>query len=109
MPLDPVGAEAKTIVWPGMPQAMAWVHRPFDDQRAVVVRTTYSTPQAFYECLHHADAVVALNTSAELEAGIAGRPVLTVLATGAAADGQAHTLHFDYLLREHGGFVQIRS
>ncbi|HEY6509646.1 MAG TPA: FkbM family methyltransferase, partial [Vicinamibacterales bacterium] len=57
------------------------------------------------ECLHHADAVVALNTSAELEAGIAGRPVFTVLANDRSADGQAHTLHFNYLLREHGGFV----
>ena len=51
------------------------------------------------------DAVVALNTSAELEAGIAGRPVFTVLANDQAADGQAQTLHFNYLLREHGGFV----
>ncbi len=106
VPLEPVGVEADVITWKEMPQAMGWVHRPFNDDRAIVLRTTYSTPQAFYECLHHADAVVALNTSAELEAGIAGRPVLTVLATGEAADGQAHTLHFDYLLREHGGFVQ---
>ncbi len=73
--------------------------------RAVVLRTTYRTQEAFFECLHHADAVVALNTSAELEAGIAGRPVFTVLANDRSADGQAHTLHFNYLLREHGGFV----
>lgn len=106
VPLEPVGVEPEALTWREMPQATGWAHRPFGDDRAVVLRTTYSTPQAFYECLHHADAVVALNTSAELEAGIAGRPVLTVLATGAAADGQAHTLHFDYLLREHGGFVQ---
>ncbi len=106
VPLDPIDAPPDATTWRAMPQATGWAHRPFDDERAVVLRTTYSTPQAFYECLHHADAVVALNTSAELEAGIAGRPVLTVLATGEAADGQAHTLHFDYLLREHGGFVQ---
>jgi FkbM family methyltransferase len=93
------------IAWPQMPQATGWLQRPFADDGTVVLRTTYGTPQAFYECLHHADAVVALNTSAELEAGIAGRPVFTVLATGEAADGQAHTLHFDYLLRQHGGFV----
>src|SRR5690242_6601089 len=88
-----------------MRQATGWVQRPFDDPAAIVLRTTYGTPQAFYECLHHSRAVVALNTSAELEAGIAGRPVYTVLSTDDAADGQANTIHFNYLLREHGGFV----
>ncbi|MEQ1759571.1 MAG: FkbM family methyltransferase [Vicinamibacterales bacterium] len=106
VPFEPDGAEPPSITWGEIPQATGWAHSPFADPRAVVLRTTYGTPQAFYECLHHADAVVALNTSAELEAGIAGRPVFTVLATGDAADGQAHTLHFEYLLRDHGGFVQ---
>ena len=95
----------ETVAWDGMPRATGWVQRPFDDPGAVVLRTTYATPQAFFECLHHAAAVVGLNTSAELEAGIAGRPVLTLLSREAGADGQANTLHFNYLLREHGGFV----
>ena len=99
------GPEPEAVTWPGMRQATGWVQRPFDDTAAVVLRTTYGTPQAFYECLHHARAIVALNTSAELEAGIAGRPVYTVLSTDDAADGQANTIHFNYLLREHGGFV----
>ena len=93
------------VTWPNMRQATGWVQRPFDDDSAIVLRTTYSTQDAFYECLHHSRAVIALNTSAELEAGIAGRPVYTVLTTDAAADGQANTIHFNYLLREHGGFV----
>ena len=96
-----------TVQWPAMPLATGWMHRPFDDATALVLRTTYGTPQAFFECLHHADAVVALNTSAEFEAGIAGRPVFTVLADDRAADGQAQTLHFNYLLREQGGFVSF--
>jgi FkbM family methyltransferase len=104
---EPDRGEPQPVSWRALPQATGWTHRPFDDSRAVVLRTTYSTPQAFFECLRHADAIVALNTSAELEAGIVGRPVLTVLATGEAANGQAHTLHFDYLLREHGGFVRF--
>ena len=99
------GPEPEAVTWSGMRQATGWVQRPFDDAAAIVLRTTYGTPQAFYECLHHARAVVALNTSAELEAGIAGRPVYTVLSTDEAADGQANTIHFNYLLREHGGFV----
>jgi len=99
------GPEPEAVTWPDMRQATGWVQRPFGDPAALVLRTTYGTPQAFFECLHHARAVVALNTSAELEAGIAGRPVYTVLSTDAAADGQANTIHFNYLLREQGGFV----
>lgn len=99
------GTTTDTVTWRQMPNVTGWVHRPFDDPAALVLRTTYRTQEAFFECLHHADAVVALNTSAELEAGIAGRPVFTVLATDRSADGQAHTLHFNYLLREQGGFV----
>src|SRR5688572_8205012 len=104
VPFEAAGT-AQVVHWRGLPQATGWAHRPFEDPRAVVLRTTYRTQEAFFECLHHADAVVALNTSAELEAGIAGRPVFTVLANDRSADGQAHTLHFNYLLREHGGFV----
>ncbi|MGH9203690.1 MAG: hypothetical protein ACRD2A_20890, partial [Vicinamibacterales bacterium] len=98
-------AQAPTVTWPDMPQVTGWVQRPFDDTAALVLRTTYRTQQAFFECLHHSQAVVALNTSAELEAGIAGRPVFTVLAGDEGADGQLNTLHFNYLLRDHGGFV----
>ena len=99
------GPEPSTVTWGAMPQATGWVQRPFGDPQAIVLRTTYRTQQAFYECLHHSAAVVGLNTSAELEAGIAGRPVFTLLSRHAGADGQSNTLHFDYLLREHGGFV----
>lgn len=99
------GPEPAAVTWPSMAKATGWVQRPFDDSRAIVLRTTYRTQQAFYECLHHSAAVVGLNTSAELEAGIAGRPVFTLLSHHAGADGQSNTLHFNYLLREHGGFV----
>jgi FkbM family methyltransferase len=101
------GPEPEAVTWSAMRQATGWVQRPFDDPAALVLRTTYGTPEAFFECLHHARAVVALNTSAELEAGIAGRPVYTVLSTDEAADGQANTVHFNYLLRDHGGFVHF--
>ena len=62
--------------------------------------------QLLFDTVHHSAAVVGLNTSAELEAGIVGRPVLTVLAPESSG-GQRGTLHFDYLLKEHGGFVQL--
>ena len=100
------GVETSIVNWSALPQATGFLQRPFDDSKAVVLRTTYRTPQAFFECLHHAAGVVGLNTSAELEAGIAGRPVFTLLVHEPGADGQSNTLHFNYLLREHGGFVE---
>lgn len=65
-----------------------------------------SVDQTLYDTVHYSVAVVGLNTSAQLEAGIVGRPVLTILAPEFAG-GQQETLHFHYLLKEHGGFVEV--
>jgi len=61
-------------------------------------------PVELARTLTAADAVVALNTSGELEAAIAGLPVITFRA-GAAAPGQEGSIHFEYLLEQNGGFV----
>jgi len=91
--------------WPAAKGMQGLVSRPFDDARAVVMRTSDRAMQGLHECILHSAAVVGLNTSAELEAAIVGRPVYTVLA-GADADGQSSTLHFHYLLEREGGFVR---
>jgi FkbM family methyltransferase len=90
--------------WPAARRIEAHVARPFDDPRTVIVQTPHEDPAGLYESLAHSQAVVALNTTAELEAGIVGRPVFTIQPE---ADGGPHqaTLHFHYLTREHGGFV----
>lgn len=93
------------VRWPQVPLATGYVSRPFDDDRAIVLRTSNATQQTFYECLYHSAAVVGLNTSAELEAAVVGRPVFTVIADDEEVEGQASTLHFHYLLKESGGFV----
>jgi hypothetical protein len=62
--------------------------------------------QSLYDALYHSTALVGLNTSAQIEAAILGKPVFTLLAPG-FEDGQQGTLHFRYLLREEGGFVEI--
>jgi hypothetical protein len=62
--------------------------------------------QSLYDALYYSAAVVGLNTSAQIEAGILGKPVLTLLAPGFER-GQGGTLHFRYLLREEGGFVEL--
>lgn len=75
-------------------------------------RVTVAFPRAInadhtlFDTMHHSAAVVGLNTSAQLEAGIVGRPVLTILAPEFAG-GQQGTLHFHYLLKAHGGFVDV--
>ena len=51
----------------------------------------------YFDAMHHASAVVGINTSAMIEAAIAGRPVLTVLLPE-FHQNQRGTLHFRYLL-----------
>jgi hypothetical protein len=76
------------------------------DPAAVVLRTSSRHPQNLYDCLVQSAVVVGLNTSAEIEAGLLGCPVLSVMA-GEEADGQTQTLHYRYLLRDDGGWVQM--
>jgi hypothetical protein len=59
-----------------------------------------------YDSLSHAAAVVGLNTSAMIEAGILGKPVYTIQAQEFAG-GQEQTLHFHYLLASNGGLVEV--
>jgi len=115
--LLPTGARYERQHWPAFaaaaagkqtaPDLRAQTARPFDDPRAIVLRTSPRDPRGLYESLVHSTAVVGLNTTAELEAGIVGRPVFTVRPGGEA--WQQGTVHFHYLTREHGGFVSVAS
>jgi hypothetical protein len=58
----------------------------------------------YYDSLYHSVAAVGINTSAQIEAGVVGRPVYTVRSTEHAAT-QEGTLHFNYLLSFGGGLV----
>ena len=60
----------------------------------------------FFDSLAHSAAVVGINTTAMIEAAIAGKSVLTVLAPEFA---QESTLHFHYLLEQNGGFLSVAS
>lgn len=94
---------AKVTIGTNIVAGSVW--RPFDDDRAIVLGTTQRTPDSLFEVLIHSAAVVGLNTSAEIEAALLSKPVLSILAGRDAADGQEDTLHFRYLLREEGGWV----
>jgi hypothetical protein len=59
----------------------------------------------YFDSLAHSAAVVGLNTSAFLEAAIAGRPVLAIL-PDEFRDNQEGTLHFAYLSTVGGGLLR---
>ncbi len=105
--LLPAGTPFERLRWPQAPRLDAYLARPFGDPHAVVLRTSFKDPNGLFESLVHSTAVVGLNTTAELEAGIVGRPVFTVTADGGA--GPQPTVHFHYLTRAHGGFVSVAS
>ena len=58
----------------------------------------------YFDALHYCAAVVGLNTSAFLEASVAGRPVLAVLPRE-YWKSQEGTLHFKYLTEVGGGLL----
>ena len=97
--------DPRTVVrWPTKEKASA--SKPFADQRVVVMNSPMqNADQVLFDTVHHSAAVVGLNTSAEIEAAIVGRPVYTIL--DPQAEGQKGTLHFHYLLRGQGGHVYL--
>jgi hypothetical protein len=58
----------------------------------------------FFESLYYSAAVVGINTSAQIEAAIVGRPVLTIHAPE-FAHAQGGTLHFQHLVGADAGCV----
>lgn len=95
------------LIRPHPRQQKPWkAFEPPDPRVAVALPRAMNADPTLLDTVHHSAAVVGLNTSAQLEAGILGRPVLTILAPE-FEEGQQGTLHFSYLLKEHGGFVDV--
>jgi hypothetical protein len=76
--------------------AVVWGSNPIDD----IAKSDY------FDSMFHSSAVVGINTSAFVEAGIVGRPVLTMLVPD-FQDNQYGTVHFEYLATVGGGLVTI--
>lgn len=60
----------------------------------------------YFDSIYHSLAVVGVNTSGLIEAGIIGRPVHTILVEE-FADTQEGTLHFQHLVRVNGGLLHV--
>jgi hypothetical protein len=97
--------QSTDVRWPRVGEK-ATVSRPFGDDRSIVMNSPMQNADVvLYDTVHHSAAVVGLNTSAEIEAAIVGRPVFTLI--DSEAGGQQGTLHFHYLLRSQGGHVEL--
>ena len=104
-------AGARVLVRPHPQNAAQWAAADLGDARATVFPRAGANPvdeQAradFFDSMHHAAAVVGINTSALIEAAIVGRPVLTVLDPEFTGT-QEGTLHFHHLAGE-GGLLHV--
>jgi hypothetical protein len=106
---DPVLAGAGILVRPHPAHAEPWERADLGGiENAAVWRESprVQADPALYDSLFHAAAVVGLNTSAMIEAGILGKSVYTI-ETEEFAGGQEQTLHFHYLLARNGGLVEV--
>ena len=113
---DPRIRDANIIVRPHPLNIQQWLAFDFTGVGRVAVFPTRVGVEVFteqfradfFDSLHHASVVVGVNTSAMIEAGIAGRPVFTVLAPE-FTHSQAGTIHFQYLTSEAGGVARTAS
>lgn len=103
---DPRLASANIIMRPHPKRALDWTNLQ-PGPGVVVFPRSGENPvdddafESYALSLFHADCVVGINTSAMIEAGIFGKPVLTVL-DPAHAGSQTGTFHFRYLLEQDG-------
>jgi hypothetical protein len=65
-----------------------------------------STRQNYFESIHYASAVFGINTSAQIESAIVGRPVHTLLADE-FEQTQGATIHFNYLQADDYGLLHV--
>ena len=104
---DPAVRSCGILVRPHPAHAKQWKNETLSDYPHVSLwreKETMNADQGLYDSLHHSAAVVGLNTSAMLEAGILGKPVHTIVSKDFAG-GQEQTLHFAYLRAQNGGLL----
>jgi hypothetical protein len=108
---QPLVAQANVIIRPHPTHAAQWEDVDLSGyERAVIWPRNCGMPidderkHCYYDSLYHSGAVVGINTSGFIEAGIVGRRTLT-LVTDHFKGTQEGTLHFHYLTE--GGLVQV--
>ena len=108
-------ASAGLLIRPHPQNAPQWADVDLSDDGAAAVwprdpsaRVSDQSKADFFDSLYHSAAVVGINTSALIEAGIVGRPVFSVL-DDEFRSSQEGTLHFRYLVEVSGGLLRVAS
>lgn len=89
-----------------------WKDTEIDDPAVTIFPKTGANPvdendrADYFDSIYHSEAVLGINTSAMVEATILDRPVLSIV-DGHFEATQGGTLHFQYLLPENGGFLEV--
>jgi len=105
-------AEVGVLVRPHPRNSGRWAGVSLDDPQAAIWPPLGEEPLEaasrgnYYDSIHHAAAVVGINTSAQIESAIVGRPVHTVLADE-FRETQQGTLHFQYLRADDFGHLYV--
>ena len=101
--------EVPILIRPHPSRTAEWADVDLSPYRDVVVwGSSPVDPRSrndYFDSLYHSAAVVGLNTSAFIEAGIVGRPVLTILLPE-WHENQLGTAHFRYLFDAGGGLLE---
>ena len=109
---EPSLKDVGIVVRPHPYNSTHWHDADFTDHPNVTIYPRGANPvneadrQDYFDSLFHSAAVVGVNTTAMIEAAIAGRTVHSVLAPE-FDETQGGTLHFRYLLVENGGFLRV--
>jgi sulfotransferase family protein len=105
-------AEAGYLIRPYPDTAQRWVAAGLDGPQVAVWPRFGESPhdeasrRNYFDSIHHSAAVVGINTTAQIESAIVGRPVHTVLADEFRAT-QEGTLHFRYLEADEFGLLHV--
>jgi hypothetical protein len=105
-------AEAGYLIRPYPDTAQRWIAAGLDRAQVSVWPRFGESPhdeasrRNYYDEIHHAAAVVGINTTAQIESAIVGRPVHTILAEE-FSETQQGTLHFRYLEADDFGLLHV--
>jgi hypothetical protein len=115
---DPVLRGAAILVRPHPGRLQEWEHVDLSTFEHVAVSGRVGAASAgaaypiddesraeYFDALYYSSAVVGINTSAFIEAGIIGRPVFAILADEFSGT-QTGTIHFSYLTEVGGGVAE---
>jgi len=104
-------AEAGVLVRPHPLFALPWTEVELGPQTAVWPRlgedpSDEAGRRNYFDSIYHSAAVVGINTTAQIEAAIVGRPVHTLL-SDEFRETQRGTLHFHYLQADDYGLLHV--